>query len=179
MQRFQSLVLALSFLVACRRAESRQAVDPVEAQVVALTVWSEPAGANVKVGRIERTWTTPCDVADFSLQQRGMIDVEISLEGHETAARRVWHDGQAPTFLEVKLVAKGKPSTGTRLRVKSTNGPLRLSVGKSVVEDDQLDDVFLPEASLEKVLVEFLDPKTGVVTQLPMLDPVAPGVPHG
>jgi hypothetical protein len=105
MRMGMTALLVLASLAACRRPEgyrtTREVGDP---QIVALSVKTQPAGATVQVNKIEKTWTTPCDVADFSIG-RGMIDVVISLEGYETVATRVPYDGEHPATLKLKLRA--------------------------------------------------------------------------
>ena len=96
--RFSSL-LALMFamlagLTACRGA-SRSRETAADAQIVALVVRSEPSGAKVRVNRIERTWMTPCDIADLSLT-KGLLDIGLSLEGYETYKTQVRYDGGEP-----------------------------------------------------------------------------------
>jgi len=77
-------------------------------EVVALVVRTTPPGAQVRVNRIERAWTAPCDVADPAIR-RGHLDVSVALEGHETVTRRVTWDGEVPARLDLTLV----PRTGT------------------------------------------------------------------
>ena len=98
-------VLLAASLVACRRDEYLKEREDREAQVVALTVRTDPRGATVRVNRLERVWTTPCDIADYGIQ-RGTQDVEVSLEGYETVATRVYYDGQKPASLLMKLRPK-------------------------------------------------------------------------
>jgi hypothetical protein len=95
-------VLVAASLVACRREEYLREREEREAQIVAIHVRTDPRGAAVRVNQLERTWTTPCDVADFSLQ-RGYHEVEVSHEGYETVATRVYYDGQKPAQLLMKL----------------------------------------------------------------------------
>jgi hypothetical protein len=73
-----------------------------EAQIVAIAVRTEPAGATVRVNRLARTWVSPCDIADFSLR-RGQIELEVSLAGYETVKRSVIYDGEIPVHLEFRL----------------------------------------------------------------------------
>ena len=93
-------ILGLAALLAgCeRRAQYLKERDSVDAQVVALCVRSEPPGATVRVGRLNRTWTTPCDIADYSIQ-RGKHEVYVSLEGYEPVSTRVSYDGHDPAWL--------------------------------------------------------------------------------
>ena len=67
------LFLLLASLGACRSAGARSGSSGGEAQMVALVVRSEPSGAKVRVGRLEKVWTTPCDIADFSIA-KGLLD---------------------------------------------------------------------------------------------------------
>lgn len=98
-------VLAILLLAgACRHPSGRPGRG--EPQVVALSVRTEPPGAKVTVNGIDRGWTTPCDVADFSFR-RGTLDVAVLLEGHEPVRQRVAYDGRMPVDLSLKLV----PST--------------------------------------------------------------------
>jgi hypothetical protein len=72
--------------------------------VVALVVHSEPPGAEVRISRLRRTWTTPCEIADASIR-RGYLDVTIALDGYETVMRRVGYDGGIPAQIDVRLTA--------------------------------------------------------------------------
>ena len=86
--------LALASLAACRRdGYQRTSGDVGEPQIVALSVRTQPEGATVKVNNLDRVWTTPCDIADFSIG-RGMLDLAVSLEGYETLKTRVPYDGE-------------------------------------------------------------------------------------
>ena len=198
-----------ALLAGCeRRAQYLKERDTVDAQVVALCVRSEPPGATVRVGRLNRTWTTPCDIADYSIQ-RGKHEVYVSLEGYEPVSSRVSYDGHDPAWLQLKLIPKAKtpawmappkpapvveappppkpapvppapePAPAVKLppvKVESLPGGLRLKVvnnaaklriqAKTVVTDpDKPGEFFLPDVPPEKVLVEFLDPKTDQVLQ--------------
>jgi hypothetical protein len=102
-----ALVLAAS-LVACRRDEYVPDRDEREPQIVSISVRTEPGGATVRVNRLERTWTTPCDIADYGLQ-RGTHRIEIELEGYLPVSREVYYDGQRPVSLRMKLRPKGAP----------------------------------------------------------------------
>jgi hypothetical protein len=95
-------ILAAASLASCRRAEYRSSRGGGDPQIVALGVRSDPPGARVRVNKIEKVWTTPCDIADFSLG-RGTLDVEVSLEGYETVKSRVVYDGYDPAWLRLKL----------------------------------------------------------------------------
>ena len=99
-----ALVLMLTGLTACRGV-SRSRETTTDPQMVALAVRSEPSGAKVRVNRIDRSWMTPCDVADMSLV-KGLLDVELSLEGYETYKTQVRYDGVEPALLSVKLVSR-------------------------------------------------------------------------
>lgn len=107
MRRILVLLCAAALVPACSSARSHVRES---SEVVAIVVRTEPAGAKVRIDKIEREWTAPCDVADAALR-RGRLDVTVTLEGHETVARRVTWDGETPARLELKLV----PKTGTIL----------------------------------------------------------------
>jgi len=94
----------LAVLAACRRSEAR-GNRPAESEIIVLTVRTEPPGAAVRVNRIGRAWTAPCDVAHPSLR-RGMLDVTVELAGYQTVTRRVPYDGHAPAYLEVRLAVQ-------------------------------------------------------------------------
>ena len=198
-------LLALTALLAgCeRRAQYLRDRESVDAQVVALCVRTDPPGAAVRVDRLERVWTTPCDIADYSIQ-RGKHEVHVSLEGYEPVHTRVTYDGHDPAWLQLKLVSKARtpewmaptkppppaepakvatpvvavpePPKPPPVKVESLPGGLRLKVvnnaaklriqAKTVVTDpDKPGEFFLPDVPPEKVLVEFLDPKTDMVLQ--------------
>jgi hypothetical protein len=230
MKRSTVAVAALLLVAACRRGEARRTTDPGEPQVVALSVRTDPPGASVKVNGSSKSWKTPCDVADYSLR-RGMLDVELSLEGYETLRRAIPYDGENPAYLEISLkpkaVAKdatepapaeavpapapapvpapapkapqeavpgaGRPLEpapvpapqvvpGTRVRVVSAQVPVRVTAGKAVIADgSRPGEVLLPELPGEKVMIEFLDPKTGAalgaVEVLPRETPPVAAVP--
>ena len=189
------LVLTLvAALGACRRMDPRQPREIGEPQLVALAVRSDPAGAQVKVNKLEKTWITPCDVADFSLG-KGVIDVEISMAGYQTAATKVRYDGFDPVTLHVKLLRVGAPEPapepappaakapeekpapapapltvepaagGTRLRVNAGASKIRIQAKAVVADPEKPGEYFLPHVPPDKVLVEFLDPKTDAVLQ--------------
>ncbi|MBV8882167.1 MAG: PEGA domain-containing protein, partial [Planctomycetaceae bacterium] len=86
----------------------RQAREIGPAQIVSVVVRSDPPGALVRVNKLEKTWTTPCDIADYSLG-KGLIDVEVSLAGYQTVRTRTKYDGNDPALLELKLVRAGAP----------------------------------------------------------------------
>jgi hypothetical protein len=98
-------VLLAASLAACRRDEYLRDRDERDAQILAISIQTEPRGATVRVNRLERTWTTPCDIADFGIR-RGTQDLEVSLEGYETIATRVYYDGQRPVALQLKMRPK-------------------------------------------------------------------------
>lgn len=104
MRMGMTAALILASLAACRRPDYRTTRDVGEPQIVALSVRTQPAGAAVKVNKIDRVWTTPCDVADFSIG-RGPIEVQVSLEGYETVSTKVPYDGEHPATLKLKLKA--------------------------------------------------------------------------
>src|SRR6185436_3902176 len=103
-------ILGLAALLAgCeRRAQYLRDREGVDAQVVALCIRSEPPGATVRVDRLNRTWTTPCDIADYSIQ-RGKHEVTVVLEGYEPVNTRVSYDGHEPAWVQLKLVPKNRP----------------------------------------------------------------------
>lgn len=102
MKRSRVAVAALLLVAACRRGEARRTTDPGEPQVVALSVRTDPPGATVRVNGLSKSWKSPCDVADYSLR-RGMLDVELSLEGFETLRRAIPYDGENPAYLEISM----------------------------------------------------------------------------
>jgi hypothetical protein len=107
MQMGWMAILALASLAACRRdGYHRTSTDVGEPQIVAISVKSEPEGAKVKVNNLDRVWTTPCDIADFSIG-RGMIDLVLTLEGYETVKTRVPYDGEHPANVKFKLRGTG------------------------------------------------------------------------
>src|SRR6185369_10912636 len=96
------------FLLGCeRRAQYLRDRETVDAQVVAICVRTDPPGAMVKVDRLERAWTTPCDIADYSIG-RGKHEVVVSLDGYEPAHSRVSYDGHDPAWVQLKLVPKAR-----------------------------------------------------------------------
>jgi hypothetical protein len=96
-------ILVAASLAACRRSEYRSSREAADPQIVALGVRTDPPGAKVRVNKIERVWTTPCDIADFSLG-RGTLEVEVSLAGYEPVKTRVSYDGYDPAWLKLRLV---------------------------------------------------------------------------
>jgi hypothetical protein len=100
---WMTAILVAASLAACRRSEYRSSREAADPQIVALGVRTEPPGAKVKVNKIERVWTTPCDIADFSLS-RGTLEVEVSLAGYVPVRTRVSYDGYDPAWLKLKLV---------------------------------------------------------------------------
>jgi hypothetical protein len=105
MKKTLAALCAAVLVPACGTMEARFHDSP---QVVALVVRTTPPGAQVRVNRIERPWTAPCDVADPTLR-RGPLDVSVSLDGYETVTRRLAWDGEVPARLDLALV----PRTGT------------------------------------------------------------------
>jgi hypothetical protein len=95
-------VLLAASLAACRRDEYLRDRDERDAQIVAISVQTEPRGASVRVNRLERTWVTPCDIADFGIR-RGTQDLEVSLDGYETISTKVYYDGQRPAAIQLKM----------------------------------------------------------------------------
>lgn len=104
MKKVAAILSILALAGACRHPSSRQGRG--EPQVVALVVRSEPAGAKVTVNGLDRGWRTPCDVADYSFR-RGALQVEVSLEGHDTARQAVMYDGRMPVHLSLALSPEG------------------------------------------------------------------------
>src|SRR5204863_8102573 len=101
------LVLTMiAALGACRGMDPRQPREAGEAQLVARVVRSEPAGASVKVNKLTKTWTTPCDIADFSLG-KGVIDIEITMPGYQPVTTKAKYDGYDPAILHVRLLRNG------------------------------------------------------------------------
>jgi hypothetical protein len=96
------LIPLLISVQACKSIDPRQPRSAGEAQIVSLVVRSEPEGALVRVNKLEKTWTTPCDIADWSLA-KGPIDVEVTLAGYETVKARPHYDGYDPVILEMRL----------------------------------------------------------------------------
>ena len=217
-----AIVALLALLAGCeRRAQYLRDREQVDAQVVALCVRTDPPGATVRINRLERAWTTPCDIADYSIH-RGKHEVQVTLEGYEPVISRVSYDGHDPAWLQLKLTPKTRtpawmtdpkpapapakpapPATAPEppvakpppLKVESLPGGLRLKIvntaakvriqAKTVVTDpDRPGEYFLPDVPPEKVVVEFLDPKTDAVMQsveisqlgapLPAVKPPAP-----
>ncbi len=159
---------------------------------------SEPPGAGVKVNKLTKTWTTPCDIADFSLG-KGVIDLEITMPGYQAVTTKVKYDGYDPAILHVKLLRIGaaepaaepavvaappppraaappapeapapltvEPAAGgTRLRVNSGLSKVRIQAKAVVADPEKPGEYFLPHVPPDKVLVEFLDPKTDAVLQ--------------
>ena len=197
------LLLAASLAGCERRAQYLRERGSVDAQVVAISVRSEPPGATVRVGRLERTWTTPCDIADYSIQ-RGKHEVHVSLEGYEPTSTRVSYDGHDPAFVQVRLTPKANPRNpawmepakpppvvvapapapakpapppepppvkleagpgGLHLKVVNNVAKLRIQAKTVVTIADKPGELFFPDVPPEKVLVEFLDPKTDMVLQ--------------
>jgi hypothetical protein len=196
-----TILLGIS-LSACRRVEVRPAREIKDPQIVALSVRSEPPGAKVKVNQIARTWITPCDIADFSIQ-RGPVDVELTLEGYPPLKQRFLYDGSEPLTLSFKFdrmeppaakppppeVPAARPAPvkieatggGTRVRVTAKDSKVRIQAKMVVTDPEKPGEFFLPNASSEKVIIEFLDLKTDAVLQTVELSPVpaqeAPGIP--
>lgn len=96
------LIPLLISVQSCKSIDPRQPRDAGEAQIVSLVVRSEPAGASVRVNKLQKTWTTPCDIADWSLG-KGPIDVEVSLAGYEIVKTRAQYDGYDPVILQLRL----------------------------------------------------------------------------
>src|SRR5262245_7127648 len=98
-------LLAAASLAACRRDEYLRDHEEREPQIVSISIRTEPRGATVRVGQLERTWTTPCDIADYGIQ-RGNHRLVIELEGYLPVTRDVYYDGQRPVGLQMKLRPK-------------------------------------------------------------------------
>jgi len=147
MRRLTSLIpaLAAAALGACAGHDSKTSGG--EAQMVSLVVRSEPPGARVRVNRLIKTWITPCDIADYSIT-KGMIDLDISLEGYDSVTSRVFFDGEHPVKIDAKLVSRHppapapeppkpaapapaaapEPQAGIQIRVESVQGGSRVTV---------------------------------------------------
>lgn len=151
------MALCAAVLVpACATTEARLREAP---QVVALVVRTTPSGAQVRVNRIERSWTSPCDVADPALR-RGWLDVTVALEGYEPMTRRLAWDGEAPARLELALVLRtgtivvqnappgasvlllrappGLKDVATFIRLYSENGESQRSALEGLPDEDAL-----------------------------------------
>jgi len=205
--KLAALVLTMAAaLGACRNMDPRQPRDIGESQLVAVVVRSEPAGAAVKVNKLTKTWTTPCDISDFSLG-KGVIDVEVTMPGYQTVTTKVKYDGYDPAVLHVRLLRIGAaepaaepavvaapppprvaappppaapaPTTlepapgGTRLRVNSGASKVRIQAKAVVADPEKPGEYFLPNVPPDKVLVEFLDPRTDAVLQSVEIAPPA------
>jgi len=140
-------VVTAASLGACSGASTRTSHAGGEAQMVSLVVRSEPPGALVRVNRLIKTWLTPCDIADFSIT-RGMVDLEVSLEGYDPVMPRVYYDGEHPVRIDAKLVSRrppapapeaapqpkaaaaapADPAAGTQIRVEPVRGGSRVTV---------------------------------------------------
>ena len=203
MQMGWMAILALASLAACRRdGYQRTSVDVGEPQIVAISVKSEPEGAKVQVNNLDRVWTTPCDIADFSLG-RGMIDLVVSLDGYETVKTRVPYDGEHPANVKLKLRGTGaakapdpapavaaapeppqeKPAPvkieqvagGTRVKVTSPGAKIRLRAKTIVSEPDKPGEYLLPDVPPDKVIVDLLDPKTdALIASVEFTPPATP-----
>jgi len=230
-----ALLAVLALLSGCeRRAQYLRERETVDAQVVAFCIRTEPPGATVRIDRLDRAWTTPCDIADYAIT-RGRHDVHISLDGYEPANMKVAYDGHDPAWIQLRLVSKAKtpawmaPSKpapavvapapapapakpappapepapevpaakappvkvealpgGLRLKVVNNAAKLRIQAKTVVTDPDKPGEYFLPDVPPEKVVVEFLDPKTDMVLQsveishtglpVPAVKPPAPPV---
>lgn len=104
-----AVLLGAASLAACRRTEMRTSREIGEAQIIALSVRTEPSGATVRVNRLARAWTTPCDIADYSLG-RGTLEVSVALEGYQPVSSKVSYDGYDPAWLKVKLAPLAGPA---------------------------------------------------------------------
>jgi hypothetical protein len=105
MKKILAALCAAAIVPACATTDGRVREST---QVVALVARTDPAGAQLRVNRVEHPWTTPCEVTDPSIR-RGHLDVTVSLDGFETVTRRVTWDGEVPARLDLTLV----PRTGT------------------------------------------------------------------
>lgn len=192
-----TILAVTALLLGCeRRAQYLKDRETVDAQVVAICVRTDPPGATVQVDRLGRAWTTPCDIADYSIQ-RGKHEVHVSLEGYEPVNSRVSYDGHEPAWVQLKLVPKArtpawmqpakpapaavekpvpelpKPSPvkveslpgGLKLKIVNNAAKLRIQAKTVVTDPDKPGEYFLPDVPPEKVVVEFLDPKTDAVLQ--------------
>ncbi|HLY07697.1 MAG TPA: PEGA domain-containing protein [Planctomycetota bacterium] len=209
------LFLVVAGLGACRRVDARPSREGGDAQVVAVAVRTEPPGAQVRINRLRKTWTTPCDIADFSLG-KGVIDVEVSLAGYQTVTTKAKYDGYDPVILQMTLIPEAPPPAaatpavvapvlvaplavapaaappappsaplptakleavagGTRLRVNSGSSRIRIQTRVVVADPEKPSEYFLPNVPPDRVIVEFLDPKTDAVLQsVEFAPPAAP-----
>ncbi len=186
MRALTVLILLLASVQSCKSIDPRQPRQVGEAQIVALVVRSEPTDAIVKINKLEKTWRTPCDIADWSLG-KGAIDVEVSQVGYEPVRTKAQYNGYDPVILQIRLrpaaaapveppapviVAKvptpapvrvETTSGGTWLRTSSQGAKLRIEAKSVVTDPTRPGELFLPNVPPEKVRVEFLDPKTDAV----------------
>jgi len=190
-------ILLAAGLGACGRRQLHPA-DGVP--TVALSVRTEPSGARVRVNRLIQTWLTPCDITDPAVT-KGMLDIEITLQGYEPVKTFVYYDGEAPAQIDRKLVSlrpapvavtpapAEKPAVietplGTQIKLEPVRGGSRLTIvspgnrflisAKTVVVDTEHAGVyFLPNVPPEQAAVQLLDPTTGVVLQTFMIAPGA------
>lgn len=194
MRIWTAAILAAVSLSACRY-EHRQAQGTREAQVIALSVRSEPSGAKVRVNQLARTWTTPCNIADYTLQ-KGPLNLEVTLEGYAPIRKQVVYDGSEPVDVRLKLEAlapapvaaapeppKAVPAPppaepaapspvavettagGTRIKVSAKDVKIRIQARTVVTDPEKPGEFFLPNVPPDKVVVEFLDPKTDAPLQ--------------
>jgi hypothetical protein len=181
--RHAGLILALLAAAACRRSEPRGE----ESELIAFVVRTEPPGATVRVGRIDRAWTTPCEIAHPSLR-RGNHDVTVSLAGHDPVVRRVGYDGHVPVQLDLKLRAQVPPPPAPvpppappaqgQLTIRGSGEKIRVRAGGQVVAEFATkagESVQLP-LPREKVAVEFLDEKGTVASSVELSPDAAAAV---
>lgn len=100
------MVALLASLAACKDLDPRVPRETGPAQIVSLVVRTEPAGATVRVNKLSKTWTSPCDIADYGIA-KGLVDVEVSLMGYQTVTTKAKYDGFEPVTLELRLVKLG------------------------------------------------------------------------
>jgi hypothetical protein len=142
------VILATAGLGACSHRQTHSTTGRGEAQMVSLVVRSDPPGARVRVGQLIKTWITPCDIADFSIA-KGMLDLEITLEGYDPVSPHVYYDGEHPVRIDAKLVSHRPPpvaepavqakpavpiaapaesASGTSIRIEPVRGGTRVTV---------------------------------------------------
>lgn len=203
MKMTSSLILMLAGLASCKDMDPRQPRELGPAQIVALAVRTEPPGAIVKVNRLAKTWTSPCDIADYSLG-KGILDVEVSMPGYQTVTMKPRYDGFEPVTLELRLVRVGAAAEpapavpvarpvavpkasepapapvkvepvagGTRLKISSANSKVRIQAKAVVTDAEKPGEYLVPHSPPDRVVVEFLDPKTDAVLQAVEIVPPA------
>lgn len=198
--RLRALLIPILLAVGLCACSRRGVRPPDSAPTVALSVRTEPSGARVRVNRLIQTWLTPCDITDPAVT-RGMLDIEITLQGYEPVKTFVYYDGEVPAQIDRKLVSlrpapvavepapPEKPvvveaPTGTQIKLEPVRGGSRLTVVSPgsrilisartvVLEADRAGVYFLPNVPPEQAAVQLLDAATGAVLQTFMIAPNA------